>query len=272
MTRYIRDYERSFPGLVDSLEKLSAQTFSDVPNERLVLPCLSLLDALSKPLTYQDAAEEKLVICARLTSKMGQHLKKGLGASCFSERASACPKLALPVLGGLSSLLRVWNSSRDGDHDCLKPKPDDWRELFKNAISYATQGGESEKSAASVKDAFLVACLESEGPIRKCLPKKFATKVWKQRVCSPDSFPPSENLLRKVLEVLDEDDLSSILQKVRAKSLVENKRAVHEIANGDDIFLFSPRTILHPLTFPSVFAAPSSRPPRSPWQVRGDRT
>ncbi len=195
-----------------------------------VLPCLVLLEALSKPLIHRDTTREKLELCEALMARLAEHFRTGFGLSCFCQASSPRPATSqwhLLALEGLTALLHAWNSLPEGSGDGeerLRPDPESWLPLMKHAVACAIEwcGGDDNDGGGDgrgVRDRFLVAALESEGAVRKCFPKMFVTRLWKKRVVSRPSSC-SDELLKKALEALDSDDLQTTLVSVQKSNVV----------------------------------------------------
>ncbi len=229
LERYIRDYERSFPGLSKSLALLSSATLGSADGgascERQSLPSVVLLESLSRPLAIRKAAEEKLEACQSLASAMAEDARRGLVEACFSSSSSSSTDGTRHLaLRAMTSLLRIWGSTSESESDRVKK----WPPPFKSAVEWACDRAAFD----DVARRFLASVLDAKGVARRCLPKKVGSKVWAKAVVAKEgshstssSFPSGEELFSAALRRAEEEgELEEILRETRKGDPVSYKK------------------------------------------------
>ncbi len=213
LVKYVRDYDRSRPGLTGALALLAESTLtfdSELSSARQSLPSVFLLEALAAPLAHGDAADEKLAVCSALAASMAKHVRNGLSRSaCFKNNDQDSDDMQRLALRCLAALTRIWNSS---SLDSSQRKAKSWAPVFAEVFDYSLRANNEES------EIFLSAVLDCSG--LDCLPKNFARRIWKERVLEhPDK---SQDLMTKTLGALGEDDLLAVLEDAAKLPLVRN--------------------------------------------------
>ncbi len=266
LERYIRDYERSFPGLSKSLALLSSATLGSADGgascERQSLPSVVLLESLSRPLAIRKAAEEKLEACQSLASAMAEDARRGLVEACFSSSSSSSADGTRHLaLRAMTSLLRIWGSTSESESDRVKK----WPPPFKSAVEWACDRAASD----DVARRFLASVLDAKGVARRCLPKKVGSKVWAKAVAkegshsTSSSFPSGEELFSAALRRAEEEgELAEILRETRKGDPVSNKK------NPRNSLYVAHYLFLYNFFRTTTTLSPSPSASAAPWRLR----